>query len=191
MFHPYVTFDELRENARFLLSVGQATFWNLSVSLILFRGTKLVDQVAKDNLLGEMIYQWAAYDYKFIDSKIKLLAKAMNFNNNPVMVKLDSAVRYVENMLCKLNEQLDNLKDIIITNWDELDEHKHNIKEQLHHIQEVSVEFFLSAIYIVENDEKIDISTLKDNYLCEIDNQIDLLNSMFVEYINRIETEIA
>jgi anaerobic magnesium-protoporphyrin IX monomethyl ester cyclase len=190
MFHPYAAFDEIRKNAYFLLLIGQATFWNLSVSLILFRGTKLVDQVVKDNLIGEMTYHWAAYDYKFLNPKIGLLSKAMNFNNHSVMVKLDSTVRYVENMLCKLNEQLDQLQEIV-TNWNEIDGHKQKIKEQLHYIQKISVNFFLSAIDIAENDKMVAFLELKDNYIGDIDNQIAMLNKMFVEYVNHIEKEIA
>jgi anaerobic magnesium-protoporphyrin IX monomethyl ester cyclase len=190
MFHPYVTFDELRENARFLLSIGQATFWNLSVNLILFRGTKLVDRVVKDNLIGEMSHHWAAYQYRFLHPDVEPLAQEMNFNNHEVLVRLDSAVRYVENMLCKINEQLQDLKETL-SDWEDIVRYKNRLKDQLNHIQKIGVEFFLSSIQIAENRQMHKFTGLKERYIGDIDHQIDTLNSMFVDYVAYIEKEIG
>jgi radical SAM superfamily enzyme YgiQ (UPF0313 family) len=186
MFQPYATFNELRSNARFLLSIRQASFWNLSVSLILFRGTKLVEKVSKDNLLGKLIHKWAAYDYQFQVPAIGKLAKSMDFNDAPVMIKLDSTIRYIENMMYRFKDQLSCLSDEL-TLSDELGQSQQNIKDQLEYIQEKTVTFFLSAVDMAEENRMHDFGEMKSKYLFEINEEIDILNNQFEMYVNKIE----
>ncbi|OLN29406.1 B12-binding domain-containing radical SAM protein [Desulfosporosinus metallidurans] len=190
MFHPYVTFEELRKNAEFLLSVGQATFWNLSVNLILFKGTKLVEKVRKDNFLGNMIYNWAAYEYQYLDPTVSELAKAMDFTNHPIMIRLDSSVRYVENMLCRLTEQIKELGDDSL-NKKVMSEHRLKVRNQLCSIQEKSVGFFLNAINLSEDNRMSSYNQLKEKFLTDTDVEINRLNDIFEDYIQIIEKEIA
>jgi len=182
MFHPYATFDELRRNAVFLLSLSQASFWNLSVTLTLFRGTKLVETVRRDGLLGEPRLHWGAYCYRFADPRVGRLAEAMSFAHHELMVRLDAEVRFVEETVMRLEAGLGQLKAVLAPQA--IDAARATIaavKERLLQMQRSSCDFFLDAVGLAESDRLADaFPARREAFLGRTELELDGLKSEFL-----------
>jgi len=190
MFNPYVTYEELRQNSKYLLDLNQATFWNLSVNLILFRGTRLVDRVKNDGLLGEKTHFWAAYNYDYVIPEIKELAQKMDFTNHPTMIQLDSVGRYIENSLCKLVDQIEEL-DVERDTFDKIKHSEGKVRGKLKDIQIASVDFFLKALDLSENKKIHEFDGLKEEFLATIESSITIATKEYETYVNTIDELVS
>lgn len=72
MFHPYTTFEELRDNAEFLLEVDMAyqpqSWW---AELFLWPDSKILSQIVKDGLLLGFEDKGYRMKYGFVDGKVE------------------------------------------------------------------------------------------------------------------------
>lgn len=77
-YHPYVDFNDLRDNARFLYNtgIGQVTrhyLWPLEI----YPSTTIKDRLIKDGLLKEGGVVYDIYSYDFVYPEVGMLAKHM------------------------------------------------------------------------------------------------------------------
>lgn len=96
MFQPWSTFESIEENCRFLRYIEQDHLWyNLSSSLLLLPGSKLLERSKLDNLLNKELNQVGlgeefVHNYKFINSQVgRLFQICSTLLKNPVIIAMD------------------------------------------------------------------------------------------------------
>jgi radical SAM superfamily enzyme YgiQ (UPF0313 family) len=92
MFDPFMTLEELRVNAKFLLNHGAAT-WNFFTSrLQLYPGTEIREEMIQKNLFNDKGDIGRTSRYSFQDSKVQLVAKHARIYDQSI-IDLDIALR--------------------------------------------------------------------------------------------------
>ncbi|BCJ94853.1 hypothetical protein acsn021_24220 [Anaerocolumna cellulosilytica] len=177
MFHPYVTFKDLRHNADFLVKVGVA-YRPLSWlhSLYVFPDTKIFQRIALDGLITGVDESDFEYTYMFQDGRIEKLSALINKING-----LDS-VRRFENTCDKLAYELrlyevwKDMYEEFEKISDEMREYKTRYHEMADAVGKRLYETFNTLIDAAENDT---LSHIGDNIVKEwdtllSDNQVRL-----------------
>ncbi|MCL6450237.1 MAG: B12-binding domain-containing radical SAM protein [Acetobacteraceae bacterium] len=96
MFSPYGTLEDVAENTRFLLRLDNATYWNISQSLRLFPGARIIEQLRRDGLLLPNYSHSMAYGYRFRDPRVGALAQAIRLNYGLEASSADALHDYVQ-----------------------------------------------------------------------------------------------
>ena len=75
-FNPYSTLEELRNNGRFLQRTGfGVNFDHFASSLELYPGVRIIDCLAKDNLLGHVDQETGLHRFKFQHPRLEALLR--------------------------------------------------------------------------------------------------------------------
>lgn len=78
-YHPWSSFEEVRENNQFLLNNIGHNLRRYTVRLELYPGAEVVDNLVEENLLLDSYHtELNPFAYKFVDDRIGLLASALN-----------------------------------------------------------------------------------------------------------------
>jgi radical SAM superfamily enzyme YgiQ (UPF0313 family) len=180
MFGPYITLRGLKESAEFLLMTGQASFWNMSQRLQLFPGIALIDKLREEKLLKPDYSSLNVYGYEFKDPHVEVLAKKLDFNNEPVTRKENSLVRYIK-------ETINYLQKLALSkNFH--DSFSLSLKKQLdakfQQICHINFIFFNEVVDLSKNkwSEKI-FQEKKTHYLKKIADELDKLENIFKSYL--------
>ena len=100
MFHPFSTFEVLRQNGRYLQFIGHHSFYNLSVKLIAYKGNGIIEQLRARNLLGRSLAAGGMFEYAFADSRLDAVANAMEaVSSHALLKKADAVVRYTQDVM--------------------------------------------------------------------------------------------
>lgn len=96
MFQPWSTFESIKENCRFLKYIEQVHLWyNLSSSLLLLPGSKLLERAKLDNLLNKDLNQVGlgeefVHNYKFTNLQVgKVFQSCSALLKNPLIIDMD------------------------------------------------------------------------------------------------------
>lgn len=183
MFHPYSTYEDLRSNAIFLHGIGQASYWNLSVKLIVYEGTKIVNRLKNDGLLRRKIAHGGIYEYDFITPKIGELASAMDFSTHHIMLKADAVVRYIQFTKSYILQKMPNI-DIGQINFEVID-------KKINKIFDLSYNFFMAAVDLSEKgwNPKL-FNRLKETFLLKINEHIEDLDAVFYTCLESISNKM-
>lgn len=184
MFHPYVTFEELKENASFLKKIDQVSFYRLTSRLALYNGAPLINRLKQDNLLNREFDYRSPFGYKFQDQMIGVLADSFG--------KLGSWF-YYENMEGTLYDwEMQSLDvDFFLSNaknktiWykeleeDILSEFRNNYLSLRSEVGSLNLQFFINCVELAENGWNISsFIKLKDKYIQDIKNANKKLRKM-------------
>lgn len=185
MFHPYVTFEELKENALFLKKIDQAVSpYRFLSRLALYPGVPLIRKLEEDGLLNQFDYK-LPFGYKFQNSKIKLLADSVSrvgglFHSE----RIEEPIKDWESRLLDVDFFLSNTQHKKIQHWkplrNGLSKFQRNYSSLRRDVSLSNLEFFMKCVELAENKWGIvTFKKLRDRYLREIENANKRLNAMF------------
>ncbi|PJI06519.1 MULTISPECIES: B12-binding domain-containing radical SAM protein [Clostridium] len=167
MFHPYVTFKDLRSNAEFLLNVGLGySPQNWIHSLYVFPDTRIFQRIVSDGLLINDNKNEFTYSYSFKNGKIEKMFRIIE-----KIGKLDSVKRFdntCEKILYELRlyevwkHQSDEFENVEI----EMSEYKKSYKDTAAYVSNKLYEMFLEMI---EKAEKGDINDIENEMVVKWD----------------------
>jgi radical SAM superfamily enzyme YgiQ (UPF0313 family) len=190
MFNPYNTLKELEENAKFLLSIGMSTLYNMSLKVLGYPGIRMINKLKSDGLTTGNFSHLNVSGYIFKDSRVGILANALSFDEE-VSRKEDSSHRYIDFMMANLDKKLGQYM-LDKESMDEIISLKNLLKDCKFKANLVSYNFFLKAMTLAENGWDPNIyDKYKNNYIYEINDALETLNNSFTSYIEYIAENIV
>jgi len=181
MFNPYSTFEEIEENAKFLLKIGMSTLYNMSLKVLGYPGLRYVQQLEDDELLTEDFSHKNVEGYKFKDSRLKDLVKAVAFDES-LGRREDSSHRYLDISLTDLDRKL------CLTEYmdnESLKKGRSLVEDSRFTSQLVTYNFFIKLVSLAEMGWSEDIFTkYKKRYIVEIDEALNSMNLVYENYID-------
>jgi anaerobic magnesium-protoporphyrin IX monomethyl ester cyclase len=190
MFNPYSTFKELEENAKFLLSIGMATLYNMSLKVLGYPGIRLVNNLKEEGLLAPDFGHLNVSGYKFVDSRIAILVEALNFDY-VLGRKEDAAHRYLDFMINNVNRKLANLT-LNPEHRQTIEKLKTKVNDLRFQANLVTYNFFIKALMLCENEWRQEIfGGMITNYQTEITDALEEMNHSFGEYLGYLDKILA
>ncbi|OLN29408.1 B12-binding domain-containing radical SAM protein [Desulfosporosinus metallidurans] len=190
MFNPYSNFKEIEENAKFLLSIGMSTLYNMSLKVLGYPGIGMNNKLKRDELLEEDFGHRNVSGYRFIDKRIGILAEKLNFNE-AIKRKEDAAHRYLDFMMANLDKKLARIH-MMETQNEQVFFLKKIVINQRFNANLVTYNFFLRSVILAETgwNQKA-FEEYKESYISEISAALQVMNDSFVAYISFLEEVIA
>ncbi|GAI89241.1 unnamed protein product, partial [marine sediment metagenome] len=188
MFHPYVTFDDLKKNAEFLLKVNEShIWWYFASRLELYPGASIIKKLKRENLLLSKYDYTRIYGYKFRTRKMHRLVNVVTTANN--------YLKNYDNLIWNINQITPSLKNIMFSNNSNfpLKNKLFDIISSLNQIKtnigRTNYEFFLKYIELCKKANKVDMKTFIEVHImkqkCEI-NKLNALVSLLRKIIKKI-----
>jgi radical SAM superfamily enzyme YgiQ (UPF0313 family) len=185
MFHPYVIFEELKENALFLKKIDQATSpYRFLSRLALYPGASLINRLEEDGLLKEFDYK-SPFGYKFQNPKVELLADSLSrvgglFHSE----RIEEPIKEWISQLLDVDFFLSNTQHKKIPHWKSLrnwlSKFQRNYLSLRTDVSLSNLEFFMNCVKLAENKwENGTFRKFKDRYLRKINNANKRLKSIW------------
>jgi radical SAM superfamily enzyme YgiQ (UPF0313 family) len=187
MFGPYSTLDNLRSNVEFLVASDQASYYNMSQRMQVFPGLKLIDTLKKDGLLLPPTSFNSVYHYRYLDARAGLLAEKLDFNEDPIIQRENSFVRYVRNTKTKIEGLLAKQGGID----SELRRLGEVVDDQWRKIGQMNASIFQRFVDLAENGwSEGEFLILKERFLRELDAELDQLEDCFESFLEYLNEEL-
>jgi anaerobic magnesium-protoporphyrin IX monomethyl ester cyclase len=185
MFNPYSTFKELEENAKFLLTIGMATLYNVSLRVLGYPGIRMVKNLEDEGLLTPDFGHLNVSGYRFKDPRISILVEALKFGDL-LGRKEDAAHRYLDFMLTNIDRKLENIK--LDNEQVEIARLKSKVEDLRFKANLVTYNFFIKLLMLCEEKWKQEVfERLKNEYIIDITEALKDMNNGFIEYLGYLE----
>lgn len=111
MFDPFTSFDDLRDDSKFLRDIGEMyLFTNFVQIMDVFPKTHIVKMMIKQGLLKhEPGYESDYRDYKFLDSRVEKMAKYLNSLYKEKIINIDKNLQRLK--IVSFQEIYDNMDE--------------------------------------------------------------------------------
>ncbi|MBS3902343.1 MAG: cobalamin-dependent protein [Dethiobacter sp.] len=190
MFNPYSTFEELEQNAKFLLAIGMATLYNMSLRVLGYPGIRMVKILENEGLLAPDFGHLNVSSYRFKDSRISVLVEALNFDYS-LGRKEDAAHRYLDFMITNIDRKVAKIK-LDNEQESEVIRLKSKVNDLCFKANLVTYNFFIKALMICENNWGQEVfEKLINKYKIEIAEALEEMNNGFVEYLGGLDEILA
>jgi len=184
MFHPYSAFEALRENARFLRSIGHHSYYNLSVKLIVYEGTGMVARLREDGLLGGTIAHGGIYSYRFRDPRVGRAAEALELSEHPLLMKTDAVVRYIQATKYEVRDLMEPAA-YAVSGLGEID-------SVINGHFDIGYDFFNGVLSLAEGGWVPAVyESLKSRFLAELEGSLGFVERSFARSLQRVEEMLA
>lgn len=185
MFHPYVTFEELRKNALFLKKFNpKASFCRFLSRLALYPGSSLIDRLNQDGLLDQRFDYKSPFRYKFKDPRIGLLVDSLGKLGSWFCYEnIEETIYEWENRSLDVYYFLSNTQNKALLRGEHeenrLSELRRNYVGLRNEVNSLNFDFFMKCVESAENQWNDAIfRKLKDKYLQDINNASKKLRGM-------------
>jgi len=187
MFNPYSEISDLIDNANFLLEIGQATIYNMSLKVLLYPGIRITNKILSDGLIESDFSHYKVGCYRFVNPKVSKIAEAINSIDIGIIKREDATLRHLDLTIART-------KDLIGANGKcSLSEEKVNnlLRPTLQAKAELNAnahEFFMDVVTLAnEGWNKSKFNDLKENYIHSSQERLDSLNLVFQDFLKEIE----
>jgi radical SAM superfamily enzyme YgiQ (UPF0313 family) len=187
MFGPYSTLDNLRSNVDFLLASDQASYYNMSQRMQIFPGLKLVESLKRDGLLLPQRSFNSVYHYRYRDPRAGILAERVDFNDDPVVQRENSFVRYVRNTKSKIERELAR-RGISSSRAGRLGELVDREWRQIGRMNGRTLNRFIDMAEAGWSEEEF--LEVKATFLRDLDAALDRLQERFEDFLGVLEEEL-
>ncbi|WP_340022737.1 radical SAM protein [Paenibacillus sp. FSL K6-1096] len=186
LWHPYLSYDELKENIEFLYksNIGYS-FRNYACMLYPYKGTAIYEQIKKDGLLiGDYDTELGHYNWKFADERLEPLKNflcdfldhtACFMKAASLEYKILSLINRTTNYLLRhelSTELIDRFREQVDLIYKQLNEQNHK--------------FILSIISCFElNKSEGELSSIKKEMIMKTTELVDTLEKEEMLYIKR------
>lgn len=187
MFNPYSEISDLIDNANFLLEIGQATIYNMSLKVLLYPGIRITDKILTEGLSESDFLHYRVDRYRFVNPKVKKVAEAINSLDIGVIKREDATLRHLDLTIARI-------RDLIIKNsknQKSIEKINKMLQPTLGVISElnaISHRFFIQTVSLTNNSwDESKFNELKEKYIHANQKKIDSLNLTFQEFLDRVE----
>ncbi len=183
MFNPYSSFDDLHNNAKFLLEIGHSTIYNMSCRIFAYPGIDMVDDLKRDNMLKVDFSHFNTGAVNFMNKNVELIANLLNNHTDLSMVRReDSTMRHIDMNFSRLTYEMG---EILVNNTSVK---RLKLEESRDSIQKLSNNFFLNLLDMAEKNKLCEKSfgVIYANYNLELKINLDELDSEFYNFLSDI-----
>jgi radical SAM superfamily enzyme YgiQ (UPF0313 family) len=199
MFGPYSTLDTLRSNVDFLVASDQALYLTMTGRMCLFPGLQLIETLRRDGLLLDRESFNSVHHYRFIDPRAGMLAAKADLSREPAVQREASLVRTVRVARAKIESLLAHQGGVemgLQQRGEALDSHWREIGR----LDARTFHRFIDLAEGVSPEEAADpacsawpagpFSTIKHQFLDDLDAALDRLEGCFDSYLAYAEDEL-
>jgi len=186
MFHPYSEPNELLDNAAFLLRIGHATLYNMSLRVLLYPGIRIVERVRSDGLLKPGFKHNRVDHYRFANPVVARVVESINSVPIGAIKEEDATLRYIDLTVAQVRDHLlaSRAARVRLVPLDDL---LAPSRQAIAELNRTSYHFFVETTRLAMNgwdDEAF--SRMKDGYLRDRGQRLVDVRSAFSEFLARI-----
>ena len=104
MFNPYTEIADLIDNANFLLKIGQATIYNMSLKVLLYPGIRIARRIGADGLVEADFEHYRVDRYRFVDPKVARISEAVNSIDLGIVKREDACLRHLDLTVARIKD---------------------------------------------------------------------------------------
>ncbi len=191
MFHPYVTFHELLENAKGLYQIGELSIFTYFTNrLELYPGVGFIEDLKQRDLLAKDYQYNSLYGYRFLDPKIEHFAIALE--------KIADEVRSIDEIVWNL-KRLSQIISLFIDecqnnlSMNEIAEKLFQIKKGIDNTEsdvgEINYQMFLKYVEIAYEEEESKYDSMKDRHKDQLTGVIKR-SIRYIKNLRDLESEL-
>lgn len=185
MFNPYSTFRDLRRNAKFLLTIGHSTLYNMSCRIHAYPGIDMNKDLESSNMLKPDFRHYRVDSVNFVDKSIQNLAEWLTQEIDIELVRReDSTMRDIDinmaRLLSTFGGRLSEGQEFHQLSIDRL----FKTKQQ---VQEFTYAFFMDMVNRAE-DGSLQAAIFSDayrDYCRDLRRRLDELDDVFSEVLQQ------
>lgn len=180
LFHPWITFGELRREAGIMLRAGKSALWNLTRRLALLPGAPIARKVGEDGLLtGEKLYT-NPFAYRFVRPEVEILLKFMD-RLEQVILEEDALVRGIRMLKAKTDRSL-WIAGISKPGCEEM-----SLKKAEWSVLSANHDMFVKAIEAIKDNRNDELESIRKRFLESQRECLAQLKSAFKNYLAAME----
>lgn len=186
MFNPYSTLDELAKNARFLMAVGQATMYNMSLRVLLYPGIQFTAELGRDGLLLPGFGHRNVAGYRFRDARVQVMAEALSSVERALVLREDATHRYIDLQTAAFLRHLET-----VGRRRGVEGALAGVRAARRRANAVSYRAFMRALRLAERGWEDDaFARLQGYYRSSLPPALDAVNEAFEEFLRRVEAAV-
>lgn len=151
MYHPFISIEELRENALFLKKINYWKVMFLLTKMALYPGSDITERVKKSNLLYDNYCHYEVYNYRFYDNRVEILYNAMS-ERLPfeLLNKISESIVYLEFQLTLNYRKIENLCGHNNKLLKSVEKCEKSLLDKINDSKNIVYNFFINSLDLIE-----------------------------------------